>query len=125
MADVDDGSIGDEAGLLRRIHPVQVVPDENAGGIMRPSSAAFRDPELSVDAEPVLASVGLDWKFSLRNYRGYSLVRFQAGAAREKQLQVVHKPVEGNDAHAEVIGKKTGSVANHLRDHSEWVHLER
>jgi hypothetical protein len=100
------GSIGNDAGLLRRIHPSQVVPDGNAGSAMRPSSAAFKDPNLSVDAEPMLIALGLDWKFSLKDNPAYSLVRFPAGAAREKGLAVIHKPIEENDAHTEVVGKK-------------------
>jgi hypothetical protein len=118
MPDVDDGSINNEAGLLRRIHPEQVVPDKNT---QRPrlSSAAFKDDELSVDAEPLLAQAGLDWHFSLRGYLGYSLVRFRAGAARQERLRVVHKPERCNPAHTEVIGKKTQGIANRLRDASD------
>jgi hypothetical protein len=123
MSVVDDRSIKDDAGLLRRIHPKQVVQDQNRGGEKRPSSAAFKDPELSADAEPILQDEGLDWRFSLEGYPGYSLVRFRAGTARAKQLAVVHKPIPENKAHTEVIGKKTGAIATHLRDASDWVHL--
>jgi hypothetical protein len=119
----DDGAIADDAGLLRRIHPAHIIPDGNAAGALRLSSAAFKDPELSVDAEPILATAGLDWRFSLRGYPEHSLVRLQARAAREKGLAVVHKPLKGNDAHAEIIGKKTQSIANHLRDSSDWVFI--
>jgi hypothetical protein len=118
----DDGSIKDDAGLLRRIHPKQVVPDQNRGGA-RPSSAAFLDPELSVDAEQILHVEQADWRFSLKDYPNYSLVRFSAAAARAVQLAVVHKPLPENKAHTEVIGKKTRAIANHLRDASDWVHL--
>jgi len=120
---VDDGSIADDAGLLRRIRPDQIVDDKNSGE-KRASSAAFKDPEMSVDAEPILQANGFNWKFCLRNYVGFSLVRFQAGAARAKQLAVVHKPEADNPGHTEVIGKKTHGIANHLRSVSEWVHLE-
>jgi hypothetical protein len=83
MADVDDGSIKDDACLLRRIRPDQVVDDENAN-TRRPSSAAFRDPEMSVDAEPILTTHGLDWHFSLSGYEGYSLVNVDALHARAR-----------------------------------------
>lgn len=69
---------------------------------------------------------------------GYSLVRFMAGAAREKSLAVVHKPVEDNPAHTEVIGKKTqgrcesssrcfdlGSSGTVIVHHAVWRHRER
>jgi hypothetical protein len=122
-ADVDDGSIADDADLLRRIRPDQIVDDKNLG-TRRPSSAAFKDPAMSVDAETILRQHGLDWKFSLRNHSGYSLARFKAGAARAKALAVVHKPEQGNPAHTEIIGKKTQGAANHLVSASTWVHLE-
>jgi len=120
----DDGSIADDAGLLRRIHPSHVVDDHNFGE-RRASSAAFKDPKLSVDAEPILAEDGLDWSFTLEGYEGYSLARFLAGVAREKNLSVVHDPIRpDNRAHTLVVGKKTPAIAHHLRDRAEWVHLD-
>ena len=122
MPDADEISVEDEAYLFRRIHPEQIVKDQNSG-LCRPSSAAFKNPELSVDAEPLLHAQGLDWRSSLRDNRTYSLVRFHAGTAREVGQEVVHKPVEGNEAHCEVIGKKTPSVAKALSAASEWVRI--
>lgn len=122
-ADEDDGSVPQDAGLLRRIHPDQVVSDQNTGQ-NRPSSAAFRDSEMSVDAEPMLTARGLDWHFTLQGYPRYSLVRFMASAAREKGLAVVPRPLPANPAHTLVKGKKTQSIRNHLRDQSEWVYMD-
>jgi hypothetical protein len=119
----DDGSIGDGAGLLRRIHPLQVVQDQNFGGL-RAASAAFKDPTLSVDAEPILEEDGLDWKFSLNGHAGYSLVRFLASVARQNNLPITHDPLPDNRAHTIVGGKKTNGIATTLRKNSEWVHLE-
>ena len=116
-------AIPDGAPLLRRIHPTQIVPDRITGQ-PRVSTAAFTDLEMSVDAEPLLIEDHLDWRFSLRHHPGYSLVRFTASIARQAGQMVEHKPVQENRAHTEVIGKKTGSVKNCLRNASEWVHLE-
>jgi hypothetical protein len=116
--------IPDEAHLLRRIHPKQIVPDRLTGQ-PRVSTAAFTDPEMSVDAEPLLVEDHLDWHFSLRNHPGHSLVRFTASIARQADQKVQHKPVPENRAHTEVIGKKTGSVKNRLQNASEWVHLDK
>jgi hypothetical protein len=121
--DVDGGSIADGADLLRRIRPDQIVDDKNLGA-RRPSSAAFKDPTMSVDTEPILHQHGLDWTFTLRNHSGYSLVRFKAGVGRAETLAIVHKPEPGNPAHTEVIGKKTQGVANRLVAASTWAHLE-
>jgi hypothetical protein len=117
----DDGSIPNSANLLRRIHPTQVVIDANTGS-PRPSSAAFKDPNMSVDVEPTLDALGLNWRFSLRSYPGHSLVRFLAADARAQGQAVVPLPIAGeNEAHAQVQGKKTPGIANRLRDASTWV----
>lgn len=77
---------------------------------------------MSVDAEPILAAVGLDWKFCLRDHPNHSLVRFLAGVARDKGLAVVPKPLVDNPAHTQVMGNKTQGISNHLRDNAEWVY---
>lgn len=127
MADIDDGSIGDDAGLLRRVHPDQVIFDQNLNQ-KRPSSGAFDDLELSVDSEPLVIADGRDWRSCLANHSGYSLVRFLAGVARGLQLPVIHKPITEipeNPAHCEVHGKKTPGKAKALWRASTWVHLEQ
>lgn len=123
MADVDDGSIPDDACLLRRIRSDQIVDDENSGG-RRPSSAAFRAPELSADAEPILKASGRDAQSTLDGYPGYSLVNLDAKHARAKGLAVIHKPVADNPAHTEVVGKKTQGIIKYLVANCTWVHLE-
>jgi hypothetical protein len=109
--------------LLRRIRPDQIVDDGNTGK-RRPSSAAFKDPEMSVDAESILKSRGFDYRFSLSKYAGYSLARFTAAAARAKNLNVEHQPEAENPAHTVVIGKKIQGIANYLVSACEWAHLE-
>jgi hypothetical protein len=115
--------IPDEAPLLRRVHPAQIVPD-GITGKPRVSTAAFTDPEMSVDAEPILIEDGLNWCFSLREHPGHSLVSFAAIVARQVNQAVEHKPKPENRAHTEVIGKKTGAVKEQLRKTCVWVHLQ-
>lgn len=119
---VDDGSIGNDANLLRRIHPKQIVNDKN-NGMCRPSSGAFKDPEMSVDAEPILHAGSLDWRFSLRNDPDYSLVCFVAGVARAENQKVIHDPEPDNKAHSVVVGAKNKGVARALSTASEWVRI--
>jgi hypothetical protein len=125
MADIDDGSIPDDAGLLRRIPPQYVTHDKNRGR-WRPISGAFKDKEMSVDAEPILRQHGLDLSFSLRNWRGFSLARFSAGAARARGLSVVHDPCPDdqpdNPAHTLVTGT-TEAIARDLAVTCEWAHF--
>ncbi len=85
---------------------------------------------MSVDAEPNLAADGRDWRSCLQGYEGFSLVNIDAVHARAQGLAVVHKPIKDdpvlpdNLAHAEVIGKKTQSIAKYLAANATWVHLE-
>jgi hypothetical protein len=122
MSSANDGSIDDSWSLLRRVHPSQVVRDDNAGG-RRVSSGAFRDLEMSVDTEELWHAHGRDWHASLEGHEGYSLVRFIAAVPRSLGLSVIHAPLATNPAHTEVHGKKTGSICNRLVAASQWVHL--
>jgi hypothetical protein len=119
----DDKSISDGAGLLRRVHPSWVVEDKNIGQ-RRASSAAFKDPEMSVDIEPVLLDLGLDWNRSLRDFPQHSLVRLMAAAARAEAQAIIRAPTDENPAHGEVHGKKTPGIANRLLASSEVVLLK-
>jgi hypothetical protein len=122
-----ENAIPNDTGLLRRIHPKQVVRDKILGRC-RPASGAFKDKEMSVDAESILHAHGLDWRFSLRHFPGFSLVRFPAGEVRARGLKIVYmsRPPEqpDNPAHAHVIGT-TEAVARDLAVLSTWVHLEQ
>jgi hypothetical protein len=97
---VDKKDIPDACGLLRRVTPNQIVPDPNLGK-RRLSSGAFRDRQLSVDAECLLLNEGLDWRFSLKDYPQYFLVRILAADARQHAQVVDHRLLPGNDFHTE------------------------
>lgn len=112
--------IPDACGLLRRINPVHVVPDANTGK-RRLSSGAFRDAEMSVDAECLMIAKGIGWNFSLREHANYYLVRFTAGFARQQQQRVEHKPNDNNPFHTEVLGRKSNPICNAFRAAAEWV----
>ena len=112
--------IPDECGLLRRITPNQIIHDANLGR-RRLSSGAFRDQQLSVDAECLLEIAGLDWNFSLRDYPQFFLIRIRAGQARRHGQSVDHRPLESNEFHTEVIGRKSDSVRRDFVASAEWV----
>jgi hypothetical protein len=116
----DDGSIADDWSLLRRIHPDQIVQDKNTGDL-RPSSAAFKDPAMSVDVEETLIADGKTWAYSLRNHSQHSLVKLPAGTPRGLAQAIVPTPEPDNIAHAEVRGAKSGSVTRQLKEASSWV----
>lgn len=116
----DTIKIPDASGLLRRVHPEQIVQDKNLGH-RRLSSGAFRAKQMSVDVEPMLTAAGLDWTFTLRGYEQFFLVRFKAQFVRAYGQSVEHKPIRGNPCHAEVIGPKPKSVRDAFRDAAEWI----
>jgi hypothetical protein len=125
MAD-DLDKIPDHSSLLRRIHPNHVIGEP---GARRLSSAAFKDPNMSVDVENMLEASGKDWNFSLRAHPQHWLVRLTAVLMRQNGQSIEHKPVPAdpanplaeNPAHAEVAGKKTGAISNAFRHAAIWV----
>lgn len=120
MPPVDDPTIKNDERLLRRIHPEQIVRDDKSGGY-RVSSAAFNDVQLSTDLYSVLIAAGLDATSCVRAHDGYGLVAITAGLAREKNQVVYREPVEGNEAHGIVEGKKPSSVKKAFVAQCEWI----
>ena len=100
--------IADADDLYRRIHPLQVRDG-------RPTSAAFTDPELSVDLAKLTTP-----QPSLSDYASHGLASIIAGHARSLRQEVFHNPVESNPAHALVKGKKTPSIAKSLARSAKW-----
>ena len=108
----DDPTIAEGEVLLRRVHPAQIVSDE--AGQPRISSAAFKDPELSVDLHSVLSEAGYSVNFTLRDHPAYGLASITAGQVRAANQLVCRDPLPSNPAHALVVGNKTSSVARQL-----------
>jgi hypothetical protein len=97
--------VEDSEPLLRRIQPLHYREGQP------PSSAAFKNPELSVDREHMLAAA----KDACANYPGNGLARIPtAKIPRDLGLEVAKDPLTNNLAHALVRGKKTDSVAKKL-----------
>ena len=127
MADtsyVDDPSIADKAPLWRRIPPWHFVYDDNLGRV-RPSRAAF---ENHPDGTPMSVALGEDVlnagrtaESVIAGNESFGLVSFPAGLARAKDQGVMRKPTAEEPAHAEVFGKKTGSVKKAIAKECEWV----
>ena len=116
----NDASIGDAERLFRRLPPTWVLWDED--GSPRISSAAFKDEELSINLESVMASAGRSPSDAVRDYAGYGLAAFTAGEARALNQKVARDPNTEEPAHGVVFGpKKRGGVAQRLRDASYLV----
>jgi len=108
--------IPDEANLFRKVHPNFF--NRETGMV---SSAAFDKDEMSVNWEKYRsAEQSADEKSAV-------VVALVAGDCRELKQTVIHTPIEPdqefgpNQSHAEICGKKTGSVKTKLKDKSRIV----
>jgi len=96
--------------LHRRVHPIQCKDN----GVV--SSAAFRDPRLSVDRAG-MRSVDE----SLSGHPTYGLVSIETRIARGHKLEVIYQPELFNRAHTLILGKKTRAISKDLAKNSKWV----
>jgi hypothetical protein len=117
----DDPTITNVERLFRRIHPKQIVKDDDTG-LARVSTSAFKDKELSMNIESVLLAGGETADACLRSYQGYKLVCFTAGHARQHQQLVCRDPLPDSPSHGLVCGSKSSRrVHEGLRDLADWV----
>jgi len=120
----DDSTISDDAALWRRVYPLWIVRDENAGG-PRVSSAAFDDSEdgspLSVLLADVVAKTQRTAQNVLAGYDGYALAAISAGTARHNKQSVARTPLPDEPAHASVFGTKTKSNKRGMAKAANWV----
>jgi hypothetical protein len=110
-----DLEIADPDLLWRRI-----LPDVNwlvrVDGELRPSSAAFRYAEISVDRERLTSEA------CFRNgFDGCGIAEVEAGTARGFGYTVVADPEPDNDAHALICTPKpTKSLSRKLAQACRW-----
>jgi hypothetical protein len=110
----DDPTITPETLLFRRVHPSQLIWDENEGRL-RPTSNAFKDPEMSVSLGDELDRLGEPPVWCLRVDPDHHLASITAELAREKEQVVYRDPLEshpryGDDpTHGIVEGRKKGA----------------
>jgi hypothetical protein len=116
----DDPSIPGDERLLRRIPRTWINWDEHGNAAI--SSAAFRDEELSINLESIMARDGQPPADAIRNYRGYGLAALTAAHARSLRQAVASDPLPEEPAHGVVYGqKKRGGIGRKLRDGAIWV----
>ena len=98
--------IDDPDCLLRRVanHPDLVKRD---GGVVRPSSVAFRpaneDDKISVEIRKLLEEPANPLS-TLAEHPDHGLVEFRAELPRSLGLDVEHDPLPGNHAHGNIVG---------------------
>ena len=102
--------IPDEHQLYRRIHPQHL---KKTGEI---SSATFIGEKVSVDWEKYTTL-----NETLRGWPDNQLASILAGIPRQKDQEVKHDPVKGNQAHSLIIGHKTKSIRRFLARNSKLI----
>jgi|ERR1039457_2260803 hypothetical protein len=116
----DDPTIPGDERLFRRIPRSWVNWDEHGNPAI--SSAAFKDPELSVNLESVMVRDGRPPTDAIRNNAGHGLAAITAAHARSLNQAVARDPQPEEPAHGVVYGqKKRAGVGGKLRDGAVWV----
>ncbi len=115
----DDASILEEDRLLRRIPSTQVFWED---GNPRPSSAAFKNTELSVYIESMMVAQQRPLEDALTNYPNEFLTAVRVEDVRKFPYPIVRDTEPPNDpAHGLVVGKKKNSFSNAMVRCHEWV----
>lgn len=96
----DDNPVSDETLLYRRLHPTQVVWDENRGGV-RATSNAFKDPELSIALGDELSTLDRDPSWVLRMDPLHQLGAFTADFARGEEQTIRRDPLVGHERYGD------------------------
>jgi hypothetical protein len=124
----DDLTIVDEDCLFRCVRPIpsQLFTEED--GSRRPSSAVFRDTELSVNIESAMIEQGRSPDTMLDSWPGAGVTAIAAGVVRRYDREhsechpIVRDGEPPNDsAHCLILGKKTSAFANAMRRNHVWV----
>ena len=114
MTDGDDREPVHGEELWRRIHKNEYVNG-------RITTAAFRHCELSVD----IARMRVHKHLTLNDGNpGVGVASFSSDVAYANGLDVRRDPIEDNEAHALVIGKKPRRIQEALRDASQFCSRE-
>lgn len=117
----DDATIRDTERLFRRVHLKQLVRDDDTG-LARVSSGAFKDRELSIHIESVLAGIGRSAEWCLQGYGSHKLVSITAGDARALHQIICRDPLVHDPSHGLVCGSKNNrKTSEGLRSAAIWV----
>ena len=116
----DDPTIPDHDRLFRRVLPNQLFTGKD--GSQRPTSAVFKNAELSVNIESLMVDQGRPPEDALREFPGAYLTSVIAGHVRSYGFPIVKDTEPPNDpSHGLILGKKTGSFANAMVREHKWI----
>lgn len=109
--------VKDEEYILRRIviHPSHIKED---GSI---SSAAFRLNKNDIDGLSINIKHLTTYQLTVVNSKKYRVAELKAAIPRSLELDVIHDPVEGNDAHGLITGSITKSKSRQLSRNAVFI----
>ena|ERR1043166_372743 len=116
----DDPSIPNTDRLFRRVRTNQLFTEAN--GSQRPTSAVFKNTELSVNIESLMVNQGRPPEDTLAKFPNDYLTSITAANVREHRYPIVRDTDPPNDpAHGLVLGKKSNTFANAMVRAHQWV----
>jgi hypothetical protein len=121
---VPDEPVDDTTDLYRRVHPEQVIWDEN-DCCLRPTSAVFKDVEMSVHIADTLEAEERSAESVLESRPHHQLVAITAGFAKTEEQEVVREPRQEDSSHGNVVGQKPKGRQKRFVKHSKWMVLRR
>jgi hypothetical protein len=90
----DDLSIPNSDRLFRRVLAKQIYTEPD--GLQRPTSAVFKNPELSVNIESLMIAQGRPREDCLANFHAEFLTSITAGEVRAFRLPIAHAMVRNH-----------------------------
>jgi hypothetical protein len=116
----DDPSIPCTDRLFRRVRSNQLFIEPD--GSHRPTSAVFKNTELSVNIESLMVAQGRPPEDTLTNFPGDFLTSITAANVRAHKYPIVKDTEPPNDpAHGLVLGRKTNTFANAMVRAHRWI----
>lgn len=102
----DDAPVPGDMSLYRRVHPSEIVWNDN-DGCLRPGSGVFKDREMSIHLDDVLQDEEREPESVLDGKPEHSLVSLTAGFVKAEEQTVRRTPIPDDTSHGEVCGKKS------------------
>jgi hypothetical protein len=118
----DDAPVPEDMSLYRRVHPSEIVWNDN-DGCLRPGSGVFKDSEMSVHLDDALQDEGREPESVLSGKPQHSLVSLTAGFVKSEE-QAVHRTPRPDDAsHGDVCGRKSQARRKRFARAAQFVVL--
>jgi hypothetical protein len=118
----DDAPVRQDMSLYRRVHPAEIVWNDN-DGCLRPGSGVFKDHEMSIHLEDVLRDERREPASVLNGKPQHSLVSLTAGFVKDEEQTVRRTPQPDDASHGEVCGKKGHGRRKRLARAAQFVVL--